>query len=359
MAYLIPFLLFVFGHIFPRNRYLTFFFLLYFWVLMGLNTYTPDYESYEDTYNNLFLYPQYEIGFQGLCALGNIWGLSYQEFRMLFAALFVLFTYISATRISPYPNYILALFLLWPFVPSVSGIRQVMANIIMCCGIPCLYKPGKAQLIKYLFWVLLAWTIHISALFYIVFIFARNEFGVKEKRMLFFTIVIVSLILSGSGLLGGLLQSLGNHKFDKWLNINGDEGIPRPNFAGFIIRTFLVCLYAYIVPCIKNIIHERTDSRNISYMRTMVCSNISILLLLIIPGFIVAGEYQRYMYGAMFIYYAVYADFYYGRIAYRCKNRAQILLISYFAILLTIWYYWFSTRNHDLIATFTDNLLFQ
>ena len=325
---------------------------------MGFNTYTPDYEEYEKTYYAFYLYDYYEKGFWGLCALGNILGLSFQEFRILYAGIFSFFTLLAAKRLSPYPNCVLALFLLWPFVPGVSGIRQTMANMIMCCGLPCLFKQGKMQIVKYVLWILLAWSIHQSSLFFLLFIFSRREFGAREKRLIIIIVLLGVFIMSGSRLLGDILALSDNHKLDKWLNINGDQNVPHPNLAGFSIRAFLVCLYAYLVPRMRSIIMRYGTIDDMTNKRLLVCSNVSIILLLSIPGFVVTAEFQRFMYASLIIYYVVFAEFYYTKNICKHKLHKRIVILSYVSVFLTIWYYWFSMRNHDLLATFTDNLLF-
>lgn len=359
MAYLIPIILLLFGFTFPKSKWVTFAFVAYFLILMGFNTYTPDYEEYEKFYGAIWMYPYLELGFQGLCLLGNILGLSFQEFRIMYAAVFAFFTFVAVKRLTPFPNYVLALFLLWPFIPGVSGIRQSLANMIMCCGFPCLFKSGRIQIVKYVLWVGLAYLIHQSSLFFLLFIFARIDIGVKEKRMIYLIVILGVIIMSGSRMLGDLLALSDNHKLDKWLNINGDQNVPHPNFWGFAIRSLLVCLYAYVVPRMRSIVLRYGNVDENTKKRLLVCCNTSIILLISIPGFVVTAEFQRFMYASLLIYYVLFADFKYSEFVSSCKHRKQLLLMSYIIIFATIWYYWFSMRNHDLMATFTDNLIFR
>jgi len=358
MAYIIPILLLVLGFSLPKSKVVTVLFLAYFWVLMGLNTYTPDYETYESMYDNILLYTNYEIGYQGLCLLGNFLGYSYQEFRMFYAALFCLFTLIASKRLSPYSNYVLAFFLIWPFFPGVSGLRQTMANMIVCCGIPCLFSEKKSSIIKYILWIALAWTIHQSALFYLVFLFARRSFGDRERRLIFIAVIAGVVLIGFSSFLGSLSFIQDNHKLNKWLSLSADEGADHQNLAGFVIRTFLVGSFAIWIPRLATVIKKHAVLTSDVKRRVEVCSNISLLVLLTIPGYIVSSEYQRFLYGTLMIYYVVYADFRYLHFHRKFPSRLVYIFISLGLVLITAAYYMFSMTSHDVLATLKDNLLF-
>jgi len=358
MAYIIPLLLLIAGFAQPKNKVVTYLFLLYFWVLMGLNTYTPDYEEYEKCYYSIWLYPHYELGFQGLCILGNMYGLTFQEFRMIYAALFSLFTYIAIKRLTPYPNYVLALFLLWPFVPGVSGIRQTMANMIVACGIPCLFKDGKKQVVHYILWVLLAASIHQSSLFFLLFIFARRTFGSKEKKVLILLIGAGLLLFAGSQLIGNITGLIDNHKFDKWLNINSDQGVNHPSLYKFVVQVSFLLGYRLLVSSFVNKILKSNSTPSSQKKRLMVYSNISVILLIIIPGFLVTNEYQRLLYATLIVYYCVAADFRYS-IQFRFySGNIKLSLFFFLTFILGCFYIVTNWGNHDVLATFNNNLLF-
>lgn len=361
MAYIIPILLIILGLLFPKNKLVSLFFVVYFWVLMGLNIKTPDYDTYERLFDNvLTLYGEnYEIGYTALCALGNYLGLSFQQFRMCIGAIVALLSYLSAKRLSPFPNYILALFLFWPFVPGVSGMRQTLANIIVACGFPCLYEKNKKGVIKYILWVVCAWSIHRSALFFIVFVLCMREFGNKEKKLLLYAIGAGIVVIGFSSILNNLDFITSNHKLDKWLNLNADQGADHQNLAGFLIRAFIVLSYAYVIPRLYRVINRYTDlSDNDKYI-IRLCSNTSLIITLIIPGFFVTGEYQRILYGTMIIFSVVMSYGCYIKTPVFNKKKSVYMTVSYALFLITAWYYTFSMTSHDVIATLSDNLLFK
>lgn len=359
MPYLIPFILIILGLIRPKDKWVTFLFIFYYWALVGLNTFTPDYESYQDKYENLVLLDQYEIGHQALVVVCNFLGLTYQEFRMVYGFLMAFFAFVAVKRLSPYPNYLLALFLLWPFVGSASGLRQGLANIIVCCGVPCLYKEGGKQIFKYLLWITLAWSIHQSSLFFLLLLFSRCHIGQREKRLILIAVGIGTFIIASTQIIGNIPFIANNVVLNKWLNLAGDDSADHQNLAGFMIRAFFVVCYAILIPMLSSIIRHHAILTPQENSRLKICSNISLLLLLSIPGYVVSGEYQRFLYGMLLVYYVVYAEFRFKRFVVLYSNRAQMLLASFGLILLTAWYYMFSMTSHDIMATFRDNLLFK
>ena len=359
MPYLIPLLLFILGQVLPKNKLVTILYLLYFWALVGLNTFTPDYESYQSKYELFIQLDNYEIGHQALVLSCNFIGLTYQEFRMVYAFLTVLFLFIALRKSSKYQNYILALLLLWPFVAGVSGIRQNLANMIVCCGVPCLFKEGKKQIVKYLFWIFLAWTIHQSSLFYLILIFARHQIGKKGKQMIIFLSIVGVFIISTTQLIGRIPFIANNIVFSKFLDLSADAGADHQNLAGFLIRSFFVFCYALLVPRLASIIEKYSSLNEWEANRLRVCSNASFLLILTIPGYVVSGEYQRFLYALLFVYYIVFAEFRFKRFNKPFPMRSKMIILYIGLILLTAGYYMFSMTSHDVMATFKDNLLFK
>lgn len=359
MAFIIPIILIITGILRPKSVLATILFVAYFIVIMGLNIKTPDYDTYEKVYDPLYITlveDNYEIGFKGLVLLCNYFGLSYQEFRVVVSILFSVCVVFASRKLSLYPNYLLTLLLIWPFLPGVSGLRQTLANAVMLCGIPHLAYDDKKHLIKYVIWILLAWSIHQSALFYLLFILGKREFGNKEVRYIVYATVGGICILGFSQFLGNISFIQNNHKLDKWLNIAADQGADHQNFAGFAIRTFLVIINAYGVTKLYNIIVSKSHIETFQIRLLRICRNVSLLICLTIPGYIISGEYQRLLYGAMFLYSVVFASFHY---MINEKRYQMYKLIPFFLFLLTAWYYTFSMTSHDVLATLTDNLLFK
>jgi len=362
IPYIIPILLFFLGLKYPKLKIVTFGYLIYFWVLMGLNTFSPDWKSYENAYDNYLFVgtDSFEIGYLALCGLGNFIGLSYQEFRMCFAAIFVVFVLLASRRLSDYPNYVLALFLLWPFVGGVSGLRQSMANIMVCCAVPCLFNGKNKGIVFYIIWISIAMLIHQSVAFFLVLLFARNKFSSRQERLIIYCTLGLFLIVGASNILGKFSFITDNQKLDTWLNLASDTGKDHQSVMGVLIRAFFVMAYVVVVRYTSNILLRRAFLDERRKNKIIICRNTSFLLILTIPFYIVSGEYQRFLYGALMLYYAVFADFRFLKLNRPIGDDKILLLFMIFTLIgLTGGYYMFSMRSHDVLATLKDNLLFK
>lgn len=137
------------------------------------------------------------------------------------------------------------------------------------------------------------------------------------------------------------------------------DAADRTNFAGFLIRSFFVCCYAYFVPMLEKIINRHVCLADYDKKRIRICANTSLLLLLTIPGYLVSGEYQRLLYGMLFVYYALFAEFRFIKFEKAYVQRFHVVVVFWIIVIFTAWYYMFSMTSHDVMATLKDNLLFK
>ena len=190
----VPILLFIFNILKSRNTIIYRITIIYLYILAGLNIYTPDYKSYEILYtycDSAWARKAYEFGFVQLCIFFKGIGASYQEFRMIFALIYVIIINFTILRLSNRPNFTLAMYLLWPFIPFVSGIRFAMASAIVCFSIPFLIKNTKSGIIQYIIGISIAALFHISTLFYLLFIFFRKRINKYQYAAAFLLIIII------------------------------------------------------------------------------------------------------------------------------------------------------------------------
>lgn len=369
IAYSIPFVLFILGLTKDKSKVITFLFAIYFWVLMGLNTYTPDYHSYEQ----YFLYTSLvdvEPGFKLLCNIFRSIGLTYQQFRMVFAAIYSVLAVISVKRLTKHVNYVLAMFLLIPFVLNVSGIRFALAAMIVCFGIPYLLPDQKHGDIKYIACVLLASTIHVSTLFFLVFLFAKRRYSSVKYFAIGYVVIGIGVLIKTSLLLDLVVTFMPNATIlIKWLSLTSSE-IGHLNTTGFLLNVFFVIAFPVLITVLTNIMNCE-GKKNIEIVsnlreiedktkqRLALYKNISIYGLLVIPGYFVSAEYQRFLFGMLIIYYSVFAEFKYTFIKNRYSEKLS-LRISYFALTgLLLLLYVYSMQSHDVLATFVDNIIFK
>jgi len=362
MPYIIPILLFFLGLKFSKSRLVTLLFLIYFWVLMGLNSFTPDWGSYENIYDN-YLFANTdstEIGYVALCGLGNLAGLSYQQFRMCFAAIYIVFVLLASRRLSEFPNYVLALFLLWPFVPGVSGLRFSMATIIVCFAVPFLFDGKKKGIVLYILWISIAMLIHKSVAFFLVLLLARTKFNNKQERLILYCTLCLFLLIGASDIMGRLPFIADSPKLNKWLNLSADLGADHLSIMGVLLKASFVIAYVVIVRYTSNILLKRALFDVRGRNKIILVRNTSYLLILTIPGYIISGEYQRFLSGSLMLFYAVFADFCLMKLKGFSGEKRMIVIFIIFALIgITGGYYMLTMKSHDVLATLKDNLLFK
>ena len=347
---------------------------------MGLNIKTPDYNNYEAMYKycDSAQYSYVEIGFRSFCIICNKAGLSFQQFRMVFAALYLAITLNTIQFFTKRRNYVLALFFIWPFIGFVSGMRFAMAAAIACGSVRWLTEGSKRGTAKYIIGIIVAAMFHYSAFFYLVFIFKRRKNTTKKKMLLVGFIILTSALIYSPLPLKIFQEILKNEKLLKWVILTDMAGVVHSNILGFLANSFLVAGTSVLVNwAIRIIQHNKSNAlsniRNVNlkskasfakilerqHLRLEVVKRISILSLLIIPGYIITSEYSRVFYGVLLLDYCVFAEAISinGRKITAKSFFFSCVVVAWTCVLL--WYYIYSYRSHDVFATLRDNLLFQ
>lgn len=367
LAYIIPVIVFFLGIRYKKSKYIMFIFVLYFFVLMGLNTYTPDYENYRLH----FLYPETntEVGFGLLCYIFNALHFTYQQFRMIIAVLYGIFAVLTAKRLSSSPNYILAFMLLWPFVAFVSGIRIALATIIVCYSVPFLLDQELKGTIKYVIGVLVASSIHVSCVFYLVLVLAKCRYKKRYYFAVFVGVMILSYLLRNNTISSWVMSITNNERLAKWLLYSASgSNLGSLNTMGLVSNIFFVVAFSVWIIILVNIMERsiyhndffKSRAAEDEYLKRMnVYRNIAICMLLTIPGYFISSEYQRFLFGILPVYYAVFAEFKMLPMNMSRGNKNIYKGISWILVILLAMLYIYSMQSHDVFATLKDNLLFQ
>lgn len=335
----------------------------YMWAIMGLNTFTPDYESYVFRYENSLMFfagENFEIewGYMGLNLIFNYLGFSYPQFRMFYCAIYAVIAIKAARRLSDNPNFVLSFLLIWPFLPNVSGQRFSMAAIILCWGIPFLLESGKKGIIKYLSTLVIASSFHASITFFLILLCARKWDISSHLKILYIASFSLLLFVIFSTQLGELASLFNNQKMNMWLNKESEADLNRPTLVGFLTNTSSILLAAYVVYKQSNIICKLQLISDKSKQRVALYRNVVLLLLLVIPFFVLAGEFYRYLFAILPVIYAVYSNFWNYKIMIPKNSWVRY---AYFALLSIFWpafLYIIGMKTHNVLSTLTDNMLF-
>lgn len=297
-----------------------------------------------------------EWGYIGLNFLFGYLGFSYQEFRIFFNALYAIILVSAAVRLTPYRNYTLALFLIWPFLAFVSGQRQAMASAIICWGIPFLLDESKRGSIKYILCVFAAASIHNSTLFYLILLFARKPLTKKQFKRLLLAVTLLTFFMYFSTSIGTLAALFANPKVAMWFDRSA--GTNTLNYKGFTVLLFVTIAIVYITIKQVDILLSKLPDKDILLAKHIALyKNVAIFMLLVIPGFAVAAIFQRLIIGVLLVNYAVFAEFNHCNLISRNEKKSYRLK-SFIAVLLLALSYIIGNQGHNVFAALTDNFFF-
>lgn len=162
-------------------------------LLFGGSTENADRIAYMNNYEQstfgAFDAP-FEYGFQLLCQIGSFLGLSYDQFLFVIALIGLALIASTIKLYAGNSSYTLSLYSIYPFVLDTVQIRNFAAMSIIIYGSRYILSHKK-EYIKYIISILLASSVHVSALFY----FSGLIVAFKNTKKLF-TIVVVAAISS-------------------------------------------------------------------------------------------------------------------------------------------------------------------
>ena len=173
----------------------------------------------------------------------------------------------------------------------------------------------------------------------------------KRKKLLLAIIACVIILFS---ILIGYTYS----KYVKSVPVAGGGVIAKWSFDGFLTNTSSILLAAYVVYKQSNIICKLQLISDKSKQRVALYRNVVLLLLLVIPFFVLAGEFYRYVFAILPVIYAVYSNFWNYKIMIPKNSWVRY---AYFALLSIFWpafLYIIGMKTHNVLSTLTDNMLF-
>lgn len=351
---------------YKKSKIITRLMCFYSWALIGLNTYTADFASYEEMYVCSFepRYSGHEPAYMALCKLCLSIGMSYRIFRMVVAAVIVFLTYKGLSYYTKRINYALALYLIFPFVGSASGLRNSFSVAIMLVVSRYLFDKRKKAAIKYILGVLVAMSFHYSSVFYFTFLIVRHN---RAKNLTLIAEVLTGiigfLVVSGTGFMYQIVSIFTTRtKILSWFHYS--LYISKLYYVVFILFFGLLFLL-YRAKCIS--FHR--EAIGIKTEGTIKSTDISIVSKIITVSLIAfAGAIS---YGVVFlrlittmipIGYAVCSNVFITYAKERCDIQKEctyfrvLIPIICFCVALFVYGYWI---GGDFFGIYKNNLLFQ
>ena len=209
MQYIITWFLIFIGLIFKKTKLVYFFQFLWIWIVLGWNNGGPDYFNYLIDYNYISSAGQFvsnaEILYQFTVKTLSSMGLDFHTYQII--TTFIGLTLISSTifKYTKNTSFVMSLFMIFPLLDAIIQRQNFIAMSIIIFGIRYLISDKKTDRFKYVLTVIIATGFHISALYYMILIFAPLINFKKLKRLNFAGFVVLLFTLP---ILPGIINSL-------------------------------------------------------------------------------------------------------------------------------------------------------
>ena len=175
---------------------------IFVWILYFGNTLNPDLLNYEVIYNSSSVTP--DVGFRFIVQLSKYFGLDFKAFVFVISLICLLLIFYSIGKFTKNKNFVMALYMIYPFVFDIIQLRNFIAMAIVIFSIQFLLKRDMKNKRYYIIGICLASSIHILMFVYISFLFINLEYEKKNKNVkllvMITTISCLFVFLNGNSL---------------------------------------------------------------------------------------------------------------------------------------------------------------
>lgn len=186
--FIIALILSILGLFIQQSKILTCIIFIFIWTL-AWTTKQPDYINYEISYNNGF---NTDLGYSYVSGIFKSIGLTYFEFRLILLGFAWLIYATFIIRFAKRCSLVAVLYLWTTSIYDMVQNRNFLAFSICLIGLSLiLIRPSYRNQLIYILLIILASSIHITSLFFMIFFFANKNFINSVSRS---TIIIISII---------------------------------------------------------------------------------------------------------------------------------------------------------------------
>ncbi|HFI0639754.1 TPA: EpsG family protein [Streptococcus suis] len=315
------------SYIFRKSNIVFYMWALFFILLFGFNTYNPDYLSYSNIYR-LFSLGTYDgklgdIGYISLMNLGISNRLYFQQFLQVISVITIIPLFYSINKLSVYKNLVCAFILLYPLSISIVQFRFFIAYTLVLLG---LYFLEKFTIGKYIFiaLVILATTIHFSAIIFLILLFALE----KNFQKIYLILSGVLLALFSINYIGNFIQiPLISQALQKYfissLEFKGIVFVSRVIFFRLGPVLILHWLYSYFKHCF--------EERDFFLMRAT-----NIILIVSMFFEFINSEFERFSRLGYILFYIIVLNV---CSKMKLKSNRELILVS--LIIFSLSNFWF------------------
>lgn len=268
--------------------------IIMFLVIINYNApNVADFMSYNNIYNSITDKELYQTGYGWylLNNLGRKFGLDYNHYKMwtiIIAGCCIWM--VSRILVGKGENSIAGLYLLYPALLDTVQLRFYTAMTIVLIGILFLVKQKPWSPTIFIAFVLMAYTVHSSTIFYAIFAFYPMIDKISDK-MLYVIVGISILLIVFKNKLLSIVYYVANVRQLQYLD--SAYGVTSGSSYMLVIAIMSIVVMYFINNRIFVLINSNTlfsdkDKKTVSTIR-----GISLMMFLLIPLVILSGEFFR------------------------------------------------------------------
>lgn len=307
MQYAVLFILIVYAMIKPSSKLSAILLIAFGTMLCAFCTESYDLGNYKYMFDNIDSYREkMAFGWDLIFGLAAKSGMSFTCYKALCGLFTLTVVYMASSRLTANSSMVMALYCICLLSSQITQIRNFMAMAVMYYGVTYLIKDKTNPVLKYLFFLFFAISLHYSMLFYIVFIFARIKIPSGRYFNIIVALLMIELCVLYSNFAYNVLKGFpALYRVSQYLDFLG--GLRALNVhsiktvliaAGLHIITFFVCSAIYRYNKIDTMSINKglnADGKNdiLTINQLKMIYRMQMLCLLILPLYVGSFSYLR------------------------------------------------------------------
>jgi hypothetical protein len=342
-AFFLATLITIFSLFFKKSKVLSIVLFIFIWILFGWNNWNADYPMYEKMYSDNLSYSSlftYEGGYKFLMFCCKLIHLNFQQFFVFVSGIVLLFLFRFFLIFSYLPAFLIITFF-WVFFPLQFVIfRNFIAFVIMLQGLIPVLRNEKYNKQKFIFFVLIASTIHISSLLYLIFLFAFKEEEIKIKNVYFYLFSLLAIIII---LHKFVFQIISFANYNKAL-------FYKTSFHLFVFYSLIQIVNLYVVKYFLK--YDSFFSKQDSYRVNTIMLNINVIMLFLIPIYYGMAVFIRILLNMSIVNLVFITN-------KSFLTERKLFPMSLFFIYMLFWFFCFIflVKEGTIIPLFNNNLI--
>lgn len=243
------FLIIILGLIFNKSKLVRILQYVCIFVIFVFNSWSQDDMAYRRIYSGYYGL-SHEPGFDLICKICFDRGIPYETFKMVFVGVAIVLLLVAlhkAFRNSSNRAY--SLILLYPLLPLVELLRNLMAISIVSCGIAWYFSRERETVknkIIYIIVILIGATFHYNVLFFLILLLTNEKPPQKSTYLQIIVISFASIIICNMPIFNRMLSLVfASEKVLSWFDTSNRIGLGVLLVMAFHIISFWTYDFIY------------------------------------------------------------------------------------------------------------------